>query len=64
VADLFDVLTPDLVIAGLDAVGMAERIQQLELHVERIVPMHGVPVTIEHLRRGLEIRREYQEGLR
>ncbi len=62
-ADIFDVLTPELVIAGVDAVVMAERIRKYGLDVERIVPMHGVPVTIEHLRRGLEIREKYQEDV-
>ena len=61
VADIFDVLTPELVIAGIDAVVMAERIGEFNLDVERFVPMHGVPVTIDHLRRGLEIRRKYEE---
>jgi glyoxylase-like metal-dependent hydrolase (beta-lactamase superfamily II) len=64
VADLFDVLTPELVIAGVDAVVMHQRIREFGLDVERIVPMHGVPVTIEHLRGGLEIRRKYQESAR
>ncbi len=60
VADLFDVLTPELVIAGVDAAVMDRRIREFRLEVERIVPMHGVPVTIDHLRRGLAIRRKYQ----
>ncbi|MGH8129688.1 MAG: hypothetical protein ACRES3_02420 [Steroidobacteraceae bacterium] len=62
VADIFDVLTPELVIAGVDTVVMAQRIQEFGLNVDQIVPMHGVPVTIDHLRRGLEIRRKYTEG--
>ncbi len=61
VADMLDVLTPEQVIAGVDGVVMAERIRALGLDVERILPMHGVPVTMEHLRRGLEIRRKYEE---
>jgi len=64
VADIFDVLTPELVIAGVDGVVMAERIRSFGLDVERIVPMHGAPVTIEHLRRGLAIRRKYEEPSR
>jgi len=60
VADLFDVLTPELVIAGADAVVMEKRIREFALDVEKIVPMHGVPVSIDHLHRGLQIRRKYQ----
>ncbi len=61
VADMLDVLTPEQVIAGVDGVVMAERIRELGLDVGQIVPMHGMPVTIDHLHRGLEIRRKYEE---
>lgn len=59
VADLYDVLTTELPIAGVDAVAMARKIDELGLDVERIVPVHGVPATMEDLRRGLTIRAKY-----
>lgn len=64
VGDLFDTLTPDAVFAGTDAEVMAERIRALGLDVERIVPTHGVPVTMRQLEQALEIRRQYREGTR
>jgi glyoxylase-like metal-dependent hydrolase (beta-lactamase superfamily II) len=64
VADLFDTLTTELVFAGADAEVMYERIRELGLDVERIVPTHGVPVTMRHLERAMEIRRQYREGAR
>jgi glyoxylase-like metal-dependent hydrolase (beta-lactamase superfamily II) len=64
VGDLFDTLTADAVFAGTDAEAMAARIRELGLDVERIVPTHGVPVTMRHLERALEIRRQYREGTR
>jgi glyoxylase-like metal-dependent hydrolase (beta-lactamase superfamily II) len=64
VGDLFDTLTTEAVFAGTDAEAMAARIRELGLDVERIVPTHGVPVTIRHLERALEIRRQYREGTR
>lgn len=64
VGDLFDTLSTEAVFAGADAESMAARIRDLGLDVERIVPTHGVPVTIRHLERALEIRRQYREGNR
>jgi glyoxylase-like metal-dependent hydrolase (beta-lactamase superfamily II) len=59
VADLFDVLTTKLPIAGVDGVAMAQKIDELGLDVERIIPVHGVPATMDDLRRGLAIRAKY-----
>jgi len=59
VADLFDVLTTDLVIVGVDGAAMAKKIDELGLDVERIIPVHGVPATMDDLRRGLAIRAKY-----
>lgn len=64
VGDLFDTLTDELVFAGTDAEILGDRIRELGLDVERIVPTHGVPVTMRHLERALEIRRDYREGKR
>ncbi|MCI0435249.1 MAG: MBL fold metallo-hydrolase [Gemmatimonadetes bacterium] len=64
VGDLFDTLTTEVVFGGTDAEAMGERILQLGLDVERIVPTHGVPVTMRHLERALDIRRHYREGSR
>src|SRR4030095_16892082 len=41
VADLLDVLTEDLVIAGVDAVPMRKRIDELGLDVERFATGRG-----------------------
>jgi glyoxylase-like metal-dependent hydrolase (beta-lactamase superfamily II) len=64
VGDLFDTLTAERVFAGTDAEVMAARIREFGLDVERIVPTHGVPVTMRHLVAALEIRRQYREGTR
>jgi glyoxylase-like metal-dependent hydrolase (beta-lactamase superfamily II) len=64
VGDLFDTLTAELVFAGADADALASRIAALGLGVEHIVPTHGVPVTMRHLERALDIRRQYREGTR
>lgn len=64
VGDLFDTLTTEAVVAGSDAEVLAARIGRLGLDVERIVPTHGVPVTMKHLEQALELRRQYREGIR
>ncbi|HSC08457.1 MAG TPA: MBL fold metallo-hydrolase, partial [Steroidobacteraceae bacterium] len=42
VADLMDVLTDELVIAGVDSVPMLARIRELGLEIDHVVPVHGV----------------------
>jgi glyoxylase-like metal-dependent hydrolase (beta-lactamase superfamily II) len=59
-ADVWDPLSRDLDIAGSDAVRMAEKIRELGLTVERIVPVHGIPTTMEALERGLAVREKYR----
>ncbi len=59
VADLMDVLTPDLVIAGVDGAVMMRRIAERRLRVSRLVPMHGVPITNEDLERAMQVRARY-----
>ena len=59
VADLLDVLTEDLVIAGVDAVPMRKKIDELGLDVERFVPVHGLPITGEQLAAAYRIRAKY-----
>lgn len=59
VADLWDIVSTDLVIAGSDAVTLAQRIRERGLQVERIIPVHGVPGTMEMLNNGLAIRAKY-----
>lgn len=58
-ADVWDVISDDQHIAGSDAETMARRIRDLGLDVERIIPVHGLPCTIEDLNRGLAIRAKY-----
>lgn len=59
VADLMDVLTEELVIAGVDAVPMRRKIRELGLDVQRFVPVHGLPITGEELAAAYRIRAKY-----
>ena len=59
VADLMDVLTEELVIAGVDAAPMRQKIQQLGLQVEHFVPVHGSPITGEQFEQAYRIRAKY-----
>ncbi len=59
VADLMDVLTEELVIAGVDAVPMRRKIRELGLKVERFVPVHGLPISGEQLEAAYRIRAKY-----
>lgn len=59
VADLVDVLTTKLVIAGVDSVPVRDKIDALGLDVERIIPVHGVPITGADFRNGFIIRAKY-----
>jgi len=56
VADLLDVLTPELVIAGVDGVPLGDKIKSLGLQIDRFVPVHGVPITGEQFRKAYELR--------
>lgn len=49
VADLLDVLTDKLVIAGVDAEPLHRKILELGLEVDRFVPVHGTPISGEEL---------------
>jgi dienelactone hydrolase/glyoxylase-like metal-dependent hydrolase (beta-lactamase superfamily II) len=59
VADFLDVLNEDLVIAGVDAVPMRRKIDELGLDVRRFVPVHGLPITGEQLAAAYRIRAKY-----
>jgi glyoxylase-like metal-dependent hydrolase (beta-lactamase superfamily II) len=59
VADLLDVLTQQLVIAGVDAVPLRAKIRELGLDVQRFVPVHGLPITGEQLDAAYRIRAKY-----
>ncbi|HXE91814.1 MAG TPA: MBL fold metallo-hydrolase [Terriglobales bacterium] len=58
-ADVWDPISLELVIAGPDTVNMARKITELGLKVERIIPVHGIPATIEALKSGLAVRAKY-----
>lgn len=58
-ADVWDPISLELVIAGPDAVNLARRIKELGLQVERIIPVHGIPATMEALEGGLAVRAKY-----
>jgi glyoxylase-like metal-dependent hydrolase (beta-lactamase superfamily II) len=59
VPDLMDVLTDELVIAGVDSVPILNRIRELELEIDRFVPVHGVPISGEQFRKAFQIRAKY-----
>jgi hypothetical protein len=59
VADFMDVLTQELVIAGVDAVPMRRKIDQLGLDVARFVPVHGPPISGEQFAGAYRIRAKY-----
>jgi glyoxylase-like metal-dependent hydrolase (beta-lactamase superfamily II) len=58
-ADVWDVTSTELAIAGADTVALVRRIRELGLAVERIVPVHGAPGTIKMLNEALAVRRKY-----
>jgi dienelactone hydrolase/glyoxylase-like metal-dependent hydrolase (beta-lactamase superfamily II) len=59
VADFMDVLTEELVIAGVDAVPMRQKIRELGLDVQRFVPVHGLPITGKQFEAAYQIRAKY-----
>jgi glyoxylase-like metal-dependent hydrolase (beta-lactamase superfamily II) len=58
-ADVWDPISLELVIAGPDTVNMARKMEELGLQVERIIPVHGIPATMEALKSGLAVRARY-----
>lgn len=62
VPDLIDVLTPEQAIPSDDVVPVVAAIKRHHLDVERIVPVHGVPVSIDDFHRGLAIRARHVPG--
>jgi glyoxylase-like metal-dependent hydrolase (beta-lactamase superfamily II) len=58
-ADLWDVPARGFAVAGADGALLAQRIRELGLRVERIVPAHGVPSDPAALAAALEIRARY-----
>ena len=54
--DLLDITSQDLVLTGPEGVTLAEKIRQLGLQVERIIPVHGAPGTTESLNQALAVR--------
>jgi metallo-beta-lactamase superfamily protein len=59
VADLWDVISMEMQIAGADAALLARRIEERSLRVQRIIPVHGSPATMRMLQDGLAIRAKY-----
>lgn len=59
VADAWDIISTDLVIAGADTVSVAKKIQELGLQVEQIIPVHGAPGTIQMLNEAVAVRAKY-----
>jgi dienelactone hydrolase/glyoxylase-like metal-dependent hydrolase (beta-lactamase superfamily II) len=58
-ADVWDIISGEQHIAGTDAVRLAASIRERRWDVERIVPVHGVPGTMQDLERGLAVRARY-----
>jgi glyoxylase-like metal-dependent hydrolase (beta-lactamase superfamily II) len=56
VPDLLDVLSPEMAIPGIDTIALIRKLKEYHLEVDDFVPVHGVPITREDLRRGLAIR--------
>jgi len=59
-ADLFDPVSTQLVITGIDGSILQKKIIELGLDVERIIPVHGIPVTLHDLERGVAVHAKYQ----
>jgi glyoxylase-like metal-dependent hydrolase (beta-lactamase superfamily II) len=59
VADLWDVLSPELALTGRDGEILMHRLRALGVAFDRMVPVHGVPATRAQLERGLAIRARY-----
>ena len=57
--DIRDILSSEFAIAGADAAALYKKIQELRLDVERIVPVHGAPATIQRLNEAAAIRSNY-----
>jgi hypothetical protein len=51
-----------MVIPGVDTMAMIAKIKEYRLDVTSIVPVHGVPVTMDDLNRGLAIRARHVPG--
>ncbi|MCI0606830.1 MBL fold metallo-hydrolase [bacterium] len=58
-ADLLDISSPDLVLAYSATKILATKIQELGLSVQRIIPAHGIPGTIDSLNQALAVREKY-----
>ncbi|MET0532993.1 MAG: hypothetical protein ABW171_02110 [Steroidobacter sp.] len=58
-ADVWDVPGPGVPTPGLDAAQIVPRINALGWKVERMLPTHGFPASVEELNRSLEIRARY-----
>jgi hypothetical protein len=58
-ADVWDISSMELAIAGADTVTLARRIRELGLNVERVIPVHGAPGTIQMLNEALAVRGRY-----
>lgn len=59
VADLVDIPSSKQVIVGVDTAPMQNRLTAQGREVERVVPVHGVPVTGAEYRQGFATRAKY-----
>jgi len=57
--DLLDITSTDLVIGVGDTVSMSAKIDALRLDVEKIVPVHGIPSSVDVLYDALALRAKY-----
>ncbi len=58
-ADVWDPSSLELPLGWSDTLHLARKIEELGLQVERIIPVHGIPATMEAMKRGIAIRAKY-----
>ncbi len=58
-ADVWDPTSLELPLGWTDTTILARKIEELGLQVDRIIPVHGIPATMEAMRRGVAIRAKY-----
>lgn len=61
-ADIWDVPGPGAPTPGPDAARIVPRINALGWKVQRMLPTHGVPASIDELNRSLAVRAKYVKG--
>lgn len=63
VADLWDLLSPELALGSRDSERMLDRAVSAGFDFIRFVPMHGIPASRAQLHRGMEVRWRFVKPL-